>query len=177
MRFYRVKSNENQRGFTLIELLITLTIAVLVAGMLSTVIFQIFVINTETSSRMLVIKQLESAMNWFNHDLEMAQTVEVGEGSGFPLELSWIEWDNTVRSVTYSIGSNELQRAYYTGEGEDQVLEGSPVIARYINIDSGLTNCQFSNGVFTVKMTSSISGFRPVSETRELQIVTRSTQR
>ncbi len=82
-----------------------------------------------------------------------------------------------MRSITYSIDENELERAYYTGQGEDKTLESSFVIARYIDIDAALTSCQFDDGVFSVKMTSSISGFRPVSETRELQVVTRSTQR
>jgi prepilin-type N-terminal cleavage/methylation domain-containing protein len=177
MKFYRTGLNKNQRGFTLIELLITLAIVALVAGLLATVVFQIFVINSENSSRMLTVKQLESAMHWLNRDVEMTQTVEVGDENGFPLELSWTEWDNTVRLVTYSIVDNELKRVYYTGEGEDQVLESSAIIARYIDIDADLTNCQFDDGLFTVKMTSSINGFRPVSETRELQVVTRSTQR
>jgi prepilin-type N-terminal cleavage/methylation domain-containing protein len=50
MNFYHSKLNKRQRVFTLIELLITLTIALLITGMLPTVIFQIFVINTENSS-------------------------------------------------------------------------------------------------------------------------------
>jgi hypothetical protein len=54
-------------------------------------------------------------MNRFNRDVEMSRTVETAEGNGFPLELSWTEWDNTVRSVTYSIGENELERAYSRG--------------------------------------------------------------
>jgi type II secretory pathway component PulJ len=60
MNFYRSKLNKRQRGFTLSELLITPTIALLITGMLSAVIFQIFVINTENSSRMPAIKQLET---------------------------------------------------------------------------------------------------------------------
>jgi hypothetical protein len=71
---------------------------------------------------MPAIKQLESAMNRFNRDVDLPRTVVTAEENGFPLELSWMEWDNTVRSVTYSTGENEWERAYYMLEIGDKTL-------------------------------------------------------
>lgn len=165
--FGRLRMTGNkQGGFTLTELLVAIAILGVIAPLLGMAIFQTVSMNEMAGNHMTAVKQVESAVYWISHDAQMAQSVQTDGGSGFPLILTWVEWDNTSNSVTYSIQDNELQRACSVNGGEPT----STVIAQYINGDSEATNCQFSEGILTFKITASLGGFRPTSETRVREI-------
>jgi prepilin-type N-terminal cleavage/methylation domain-containing protein len=160
-------TGKNQRGYTLVEMLIALAILGIIAPVLGVSVFQVVSANELAGKHMTAVKQVESAVYWISHDTQMAQTVETSGGSGFPLSLTWIEWDNTSNNVTYTIQNGELQRARSVDGGEPTVT----TIAWHINEDVGMTNCQFDDGVLTIKITASLEGFRSASETRVSEIV------
>jgi prepilin-type N-terminal cleavage/methylation domain-containing protein len=151
-----------QRGFTLYEMLVALAILGVIIPVIGMSIFQVLSINTLTGNHLTAVKQVENAIYRINRDAQMAQTVQTGGGSGFPLNLIWVEWDNTSNNVTYTIQNGELWRANSVNGGQST----SGVVAQHINSDSGMTNLQFVGGVLTVKITASLGGFRPASETR-----------
>ncbi len=162
-------TSKSQWGFTLIEMIIVVAIVGLIGGGLSTAVFQIWSINAMDTAHTTAVKQVENAVHWISRDAQMAQTVQTGGGSGFPLNLTWVKWDNTANEVTYSIQNGRLQRAYSINGGQPT----STVVAQYINTDSGAINCQFASGVLSFKITASIGGFRPASETRTCEVVPR----
>ena len=165
-----------QRGFTLIELIIALTITGAITGSLAMSISQTFDYSARGNARMTCVKQVENAIHWLSRDAQMAQEVKPDEHdpSGFPLELTWTEWNNTYHQVTYRVEDNELKRSNVDG--------GLPlveyVVARYVADDPFLTNCSFNetDWVLTFEITTVVTGYpEEVSETREVKITPRTS--
>ena len=162
--------NKSQRGYTLIELLVTIGILGVIAPAIGIAIFQVFSVYSLSTNHLTAVKQVENAVYRISRDTEMAQTIQTGGISGFPLNLTWVEWNNTSNNVTYTIQNGVLQRAYSVNGSQSTTT----LVARHINIDPGETICQYSNGVLSLNITASLGGFRPASETRVCRIVPRS---
>lgn len=94
-----------QRGFTLYEMLVSLAILGVIIPVIGMSIFQVLSINTLTGNHLTAVKQVENALYRINRDAHMAQTVQTGGGSGFPLNLIWVEWDNTSNNGNYGRAS------------------------------------------------------------------------
>ena len=153
-------------GFTLIELLVALTITVLIVGVVTTSIFQVFVINAHSNSHLLAVKQVENAAHWISRDAQMAQVIEPGEDSGFPLNLSQIGKNNWYQ-VTYTLGGSELQRLYSVNGGDPIVT----LVARFI--DPEMTYCEFEGDVLIYKITAAVGDGLQESESRVCQVTPR----
>jgi prepilin-type N-terminal cleavage/methylation domain-containing protein len=162
----------HSRGFTLIETLIALLITGIVSLGVSMSVQQMLTINAMNNTRLTAVKQVENAVHYLSRDAQMAQVVQVASGSGFPLTLNWTEWDNTTNQVIYSIQNNQMQRSQSLNSGTPQVM----VAARNIDTNSNQTNCQFSGGILTGKITAAVSGFKPSTESRSFKIIPRAAQ-
>lgn len=158
---------KSQRGFTLNEMLVSIGIVGLIAPAIGMAIFQVFSANALSSAHITAVKQAENAIYRISRDAQMSQTVQRSGGSGFPLNLTWVEWNGTSNNVTYTIQNNEFWRAYSVNGTQPTSI----MVAQYINTDSGATNCQFANGVLNFKVTISVGGFKPVNETRTCEVV------
>ena len=86
--------NRNQTGLTLIELIVAMAITALVTGGITGSIFQIFAVSAQDNANMTAVKQVENAIHWISRDVLMTQIIEPSEGSGFPLNLTWIDFDD-----------------------------------------------------------------------------------
>ncbi len=165
-----ISLGRNQRGFTLIEVLVANAITGFIGVGIAAVVFQIINVSALSNNHVIIVKQVESAIHWINHDAQMAQTVQPSVGSGFPLNLSWVEWDNTSHQVSYVLQNGELIRNHAVNGGEAQ----ETMVAQYINTESANTTCQFVGGVLTLRVTASVGGFKSASETRISQVIPRS---
>lgn len=160
----------NQGGFTLIELLVVCAIAGIIASAVTTAICQTFSGSARNTSHMTAVKQVENAIHWLSRDVQMSQTVQPSGGSGFPLSLTWTEWDNKVNQVTYSLVGSKLQRSHSI---DGEAVAGM-IVAQYINSDPAITSCNFTGGVFTFKLTATLdTGSQAISETRVGEIISR----
>jgi len=164
--------NRNQRGFTFIEMLVALTIASLIGVGVTTAITQTLNTSVRNSDHTVAVKQVQNAIYWVRRDAKMAQTVQVDEGdSGLPLTLTWVEWDNTQHQITYVVEEGKLKRRHSIDGGEPTTL----LVAEYINPDPALTNCEFTVGVLTFKVTTTVgSGSLATEETQVFRVDPRS---
>jgi len=176
MTFHRLLRgmNKNQRGFTLVELLVVIAVSGLIAAAVATSIYQVFNINSRTSSHMIALTEVENAVHWLTRDAQMAQNyADNTSTSSFPLTMTWtnsFDSPNTSGSVTYSVANNELQRVYTPNTGSPSTV----VIAQHIDSASAKTNWSFSEHAFVFRITATVSSYTPASETRLFNVLTRS---
>jgi type II secretory pathway component PulJ len=163
-----------QRGITLIELMVAMCIASLIIGAITMTIFQVLIYPAQSSNHMTAVKQVENAIHWMRRDVVQAQLIEPSGSSGFPLKLTWIDWNNTKNEVTYSLFNNKFQRAYVIYDADDTVTDNQTrIVAEYIEGDSAMTNCQVVGNVLTFKISADVTGFMDSNETRQVEIVAR----
>jgi prepilin-type N-terminal cleavage/methylation domain-containing protein len=160
------KMNRSQKGFTLVELLTAMVIAAVLGIGVSSITYQIFNVNSLTSSRMVAVKQVEYAVDSIRRDVAMNQVLP--SESSMPLVLNWIEWNATTHRVVYSISNGKLTRQQYINSG----LPTSKVVAMYI--DPAKTSWKYDSGGYAFTVTCTVPGFKPASETRTFQIISRS---
>jgi prepilin-type N-terminal cleavage/methylation domain-containing protein len=143
----------DRAGFTVIEMLVVIGIT----SLLGVGVVTAFVLMSNTSSRnsdqTYAVKQLQNAAYWLRVDAKRAQTVQTDVGaSGLPLQMSWVEWDNSVHQVVYSVVGDKMQRSYSVDGGQPTVI----TVADYI--DSGVlkTNVSYIGGILTFELTTNV---------------------
>jgi prepilin-type N-terminal cleavage/methylation domain-containing protein len=165
--------NRGQKGFTLIELVIALAITGAITSGITMSIFQTLNYDARGKARMVAVKQVENAVHHIIRDVQMAQIVEPDLSTdGFPLTLTWVEWDNTENEVIYSKAAGELRRSH----SEDSGIPQEAAVARYLNSDAAATNCAFDDDEwrFTLKVTATVVGYpEDISETRDVEVTPR----
>lgn len=136
-----LKKIQRQAGYSLIELLVVIAILSLLGVAINAGIVHSIRVGSDGREYMTAIKQVENAMQWLVKDVQQAQTVNLSLGNGFPLGLSWIEWDGTTHAVTYRFTGTDLERVHTTGDGSSQ----QTVVARYVNLTADNTSCRFTD--------------------------------
>jgi prepilin-type N-terminal cleavage/methylation domain-containing protein len=132
---------QRQAGFSLLELLVVLAILSLLSMAINAGIVHAVRVSSDGSERMTAIKQVENAMQWLTKDVQQAQTVNISLGNGFPLGLSWIEWNGTVHHVSYRFAGTDLERVHEIDSGISQTT----VVARYLDVTGDRTTCRFTD--------------------------------
>lgn len=161
---------KDQAGFTLIEVLVALVITSLIGFGAAITASQVITQGSRNGDYTTASWQTMNAIYWIGRDAQMSQSITTGGAYGFPLTLSWTEWDNSEHEVTYTIEDNTLKRSYAVDGGEPI----QSVVARYINATSENTSCQFSSGVLTIKIKATIGeGETAVSVTKLREITPR----
>ena len=172
MIFHRLrKVIKNQAGFTLIEFVIALTISAVISGTVTATIFQVVTSSGRTNNHMIAIRHAQEAGFEISRDAQRARTVEpTSDPDGFPLVLTWTDWDGVSNTVNYKIEGTELHRKH-----ETSVDPGDwGCIAQYINPDPTKTYCDFTDGKFTFMVTVTVgSGSEGQTETRVYEVTPR----
>ena len=159
-----------QKGFTLIELIVVLAITGLIGLGATTAIVQVLSQSSKNNNYTTASRHTMNAIHWISRDAQMAQDVEPGGPAGFPLTLSWTEWDNTGYQVTYSIVDDKLRRGYSVDGGDPS----ETLVAQYINSTSETTSCEFAGGVLTLQVTTTVGeGTQELSVTKVREITPR----
>jgi len=161
---------QSQRGFTLIELIAALAIAGLIGLGAAMVTAQVFNQSARNSDYTTASRHTMNAIYWISRDAQMSQTIAPDGASGFPLTLSWTQWDNSEHQVIYSIADDRLTRSYSVDGGEPSEI----LVAQHINSAAENTTCEFTDGVLTVEITATVGeGTRTLSVTKVREITPR----
>ncbi len=155
-----------QNGFTLIEVIIGVALLGILGTGVTSMVSQTVSENVNNRNRMQATQELETAGYWLNRDVQMSAVVTVSGASGLPLVLSWTEWSGDTYQVTYSIVNGKFQRSQVVNGGAAAVMTLVPTI----NTGTSLTNCSYSGGMLTIKLTSTIG---TTTETRTYRIKNR----
>jgi len=155
-----------QAGFTLIELVVAIGVATLVMSAASAAIYQILAGNARDTAHMKAVKQVENALHFMVRDIQMAQPrfTQTDNLTGDEvLRLGWVEWDNTVNQVTYSVTGGDVTRTHSA--------DGQTNVAHYIaTLDPQIDG----DGNVVVTIVSTITGRWSATESRTVEIVPRS---
>jgi prepilin-type N-terminal cleavage/methylation domain-containing protein len=163
--------NRKQAGFSLIELIATVIVVALIGLVATMAIVQVVNQTSKNNDYTTASRQTLNAMFWISRDVQMAQKIQPdGGGSGFPLVLTWLEWDDTSHTVNYTLENNRLTRSYSINGSEPRFIS----VADYINQETPMTNCVSDNGVLTLTITSSVGiGAHTINVTKIRSIASR----
>ena len=162
--------NSSEKGFTLIEVVVAIGLTAIIIGAIVTSVFQVFTLNIRTSNHMNAVTQVQSAGYWVSFDAQMAQDVDASGASGFPLTLTWKDWNGNEYDVVYTLDTvnNRLQREHFT----NGVSDNTACVGEYI--DSVNTNCTVIGGKLILNITATV-GTNPhtQNETRVYEVIPR----
>jgi type II secretory pathway pseudopilin PulG len=152
-------------AFTLIELLIGLAVVIMLLGLVAAAVDQTLSVNASSGARTAAIRQLDVTIDSLRKDIQMAQRINVASGSGFPLELTWIEWNNDVYDITYSLEGNNLRREVEV----NGVTRLAATLATDIT-EIKVNSLPYLSGNLSISITSSLEGFKSATESRTFQV-------
>ena len=160
-----------QMGFTIIEMAVALIITGIIAAGAIMATMQIATQGTRNSEFTTASRHAQNAIQWISRDAQMSQTLTLNGASGFPLDLDWVQWDNSDHQIIYTISDGELRRSYYVnGEQQNETL-----VAQYINSVAENSTCEITaENTLLVKITATTgAGPRSISVTKEREITPR----
>ncbi len=130
----------NQGGFTFVELAVVTALTAFVGLGATMATFQMVKSSERSSNHMTAVHQVENVSLWFSRDAQMTQVVDLGADQGFPLTLTWTEWDpSDEHQVVYAFEGSTLKRSHSVNGDVSESL-----VAR--NIDSANTSCVWKDG-------------------------------
>jgi prepilin-type N-terminal cleavage/methylation domain-containing protein len=178
-------ARQSERGFTLIEIMVALAIVGLISGAATMIVGQIFRINSESTSRITLNRQVQNAGLWLSTDIQTARSVSITPGlTGFPVVITWAEWDTPEEyQVEYYISAeNVLYRHLTAIVGTTTTQDQTLPIASYLDLSGTPAHTQFQRlGVggqasdrYSFTITAILPGYREtVKETRTYDMLPR----
>jgi hypothetical protein len=179
----RFISGRGSKGMSLVELVMAIGISVILLASISFAIYRVFDTNWRGTTHMVAVKEVENAVHFISRDAEMAQFPTNAAATGNQtftespsLVMTWInEFDSASGTVKYTRDGDKLVRTYTDDEGN----VSTNTVAQHIDFDATRTNWSLSNSQseglsLAFKITATVSGSRPSTETRLFEIIPRS---
>jgi prepilin-type N-terminal cleavage/methylation domain-containing protein len=130
------KTGGSERGFTLPEMLVSLTLCTFVVIGGGEMLRQIILASSKGTDGTVAVIQVQNSAFWLTQDAMQAQGVQLGDPvTGWPLTLTWTDWDNVDHTVTYSMGNmtDDEGRTLWEMIRLDSVSAQSVTVAQYLD--------------------------------------------
>ena len=183
LRKLLARLGREDKGMTLIELLLTAMISAAIAGAIAATIMQTNDTVILSRNRLTATNWARTAQNWIQTDVKMAQNVELGSNSGFPLKLSWVEWGGIENEVEYNFDPSDpehLVRTQWVEKPPQPIEDAVPnetVVGRYVSGTATMvykpgspTDPHMGNTVFELTVELSEGARREATEIRTFEI-------
>lgn len=133
---------KKQAGFTLVEVILAIGITALIAGPLTTGIFQINNVIVRIDHRIRALNDLQQAGRWLYTDGEVAESTNLIDNDPPTNTMSFSWNDGEAHTSTYYLSGTELQRDHN---------------GNVITIARSISDAMFSisNQLITIELTSS----------------------
>jgi prepilin-type N-terminal cleavage/methylation domain-containing protein len=169
-----IKAFTKQRGFTLVEMLIAIAISGLLVGGVTMAIAQVLNVNAGSSSRMVAIKQVESAVDVLREDVIVAQDITMNT-NGHILELQWVSWeldeeDTETHIITWDYDPGSTDKELTRTESIDGTVISQRIQARYIE---SITVNSYTARKIRLTVEARLENLRSATETRTFDILQR----
>jgi type II secretory pathway component PulJ len=168
MRHLIWKIPRRHTAFTLVEILIGLVVVAMLVGLVASAINQTTSVSAASGARTAAIKEVDVSIDSLRRDIQMAQQISATGASGFPLTLSWKEWDNSSYAVTYFLDGSQLKRRVE----KNGAAEVDTVLANDISLIK-VDNLPYFAGAMSLSLTSTVGGYKSASESRTFQVLPR----
>jgi lipopolysaccharide export LptBFGC system permease protein LptF len=161
-----------ERGFTLPELVMALTLCMFVMVGGGELLRQVIVASANSGDAIVATIQVQNAAFWINQDAIQAQVIERDDpSSGFPLTLTWTDWENNQHEIIYSMGNttDEAGLRLWELEREDTITGEMVVVAE--NLDRQKTRLYWHStleNVLVLEVTANV-GTESASGTYNIQ--------
>jgi prepilin-type N-terminal cleavage/methylation domain-containing protein len=155
MRYDMFARIRKQNGFTLIEIVLALALTGILGLGIAAFTVQTFTGTKRSSAHTEIILQLENTGYWVSRDVQMSQNVTTGTDAGFPLQLNWIDENDDMFQVTFSLTDDQIMRSLV--KNDETPL--STLIAQAIDPAPELTNCSYTDGLLTLNLTARLGSW------------------
>jgi prepilin-type N-terminal cleavage/methylation domain-containing protein len=127
-----MKIAKREKGFTLLELLLAVAIGAIAIAAVTAIIMQVFQINTVSSNRTVLIRELERVGSYVSRDALQTEagSVKTTISDSETLTLAWTE-DGTGYSIVYSKQGEDIVRTYSAGSEANTETISSLVILKW----------------------------------------------
>ena len=128
-----------QAGFTMVELMVAIAISMFIV--IGSLVFLRYMVTMadENRDKTMATLEVQYVGFWISEDVVQAQTIELGASHGFPLTLTWEEWDGSrSETITYNVEDMadealwQLMRTREVKDGETVVIDETSLVAEYL---------------------------------------------
>lgn len=143
--------HKDQKGFTLLELLIAIALSALITTGITAGLSQTFTGSARSANHMVAVRQVQEAGYWVSFYGYAAQNTTITGVSGFPLIMTWIDFDTSqknkiVLNVSSSVPNKGLRGNYSVNDVFDSVKTGKFPVFEFINPNATKTYCRIGGG-------------------------------
>ena len=162
------KIGRRQKGFTLVEVLVAVAITGILATGIAVSISQTLGISASSNAKMQAIKQIEVAIDRIRTDVQMAQeisTSDLNDPQVF-LVLKWVQWDNTINEVKYSLDSSSHQMIRLPSTGTLNAVTKNMQSVQVVKL---------AGGNLSITLVATVEGYGSATESRTFEVQPRSS--
>jgi hypothetical protein len=104
----RIRDRHNESGWSMIELIVAIAVSALIVAGTIVLLRHTIMVGAEHRHETMANLQVQYVGFWISEDVMQAQEIVLSEPDGFPLQISWTQWDSDGENLVESVVTYEL---------------------------------------------------------------------